>query len=100
MTFSKMDYSILRAIAEKDDNSTDTNKGLSRLNGTSYKELQNKTGASQSKIQKTITKFIKAGFVEQGINDGRNKTFILTLEGINEINDVQKSIIEFEEDDE
>ncbi len=97
MSFSKMDYSILGAIVDED---SPNKKGLSRLNGTSYKELQIKTGASQSKIQKTITEFIKLGFVKQGINNGRNKTFILTPEGYNEIKDIHKSIIDFEEDDE
>ena len=86
--YTKMDYTILKAITTKNDR----NKGLSLGNGTTYDEIIRKTGASASKVRKTISNFIEDGFIQRGLNDGRLKTFILTRKGIEELQNVKKNI--------
>lgn len=86
--YTKMDYTILKAITDEKD----PNKGLSRGKGTTCNEIKTKTGASISKIRKTLNSFTEEGFVQRGLNEGRFKTFILTHKGILELQNIKKNI--------
>lgn len=79
------DYRVLMAIVDADNDT----KGISKLNGTTRAEIQQKTNISLSKIAQSLNKFIDEGLVEEGIGDGRTKKYIVTKAGIvilNELN--------------
>ena len=86
--FTTKDYQILKAIIDRNDRK----KGLSIGNGTTIKEIINKTNLSDKKIRETRDKFIKEGFIAEGLKNGKEKTYILTEQGFKELNKIRKNI--------
>ena len=58
------DISIFEAIIDRE-----TKRGLLKSKGTSVKEINEKTNFSLSKIRSTLQKFIKLGWVVEGVKD-------------------------------
>ena len=87
-TFTENDYKILKAIINKNDRT----KGLTKINGTTLKEILDSTGLSRSKVRRTITAFIECNFIENGNSKVREKTYILTEDGFNELYNLTKNI--------
>ena len=83
------DYRILKSIINKNDKS----KGFSMMKGTTIKEIVANTGLSDKKVRITINKFLKEEFICEGLKNGNQKTYILTVEGFQELNKIRKSII-------
>lgn len=86
--FTENDYRILISIIDRDNAS----KGLCKGNGTSIKELVNKTNLSDKKIRLTVKKFIEVGFITEGASIVKQKTYILTPLGFEEMNSLRINI--------
>lgn len=86
--FTKNDYKILRSIVDRGDNK----KGMCKTNGTTIKELIQKTGLSDKKIRNTLQQFLNVGFISEGVSIGKARTYMLTPEGFTELNDLRKNI--------
>lgn len=86
--FTTKDYQILKAIIDRNDRK----KGLCISNGTTIKEIITKTSLSDKKIRETRNKFIKEGFITEGLKNGKEKTYILTEQGFTELNKIRKNI--------
>lgn len=80
MMTSQNDYKILQAIIDKKDK----NKGIIPSNGTTKKEIIEKTALSDSKVTLTIYKFLSANYIECGLSKGNSKTYIFTEKGLRE----------------
>lgn len=78
------DYRVLMSIVDADDDT----KGISKLNGTTRAEIQQKTNISLSKIAQSLNKFMDEGLVEQGIGEGRTKKYIVTAAGMLILNEL------------
>lgn len=89
MSFTSMDYKILRAIINKDDRV----KGMTRLNGTTIKEIIDKTSACDKKVRQTLKKFEEVGFVCKAIKQGKAVTYMITEEGLMELKSLKMNIL-------
>lgn len=92
---TRNDYRILQAILDENDDT----KGISKLNGTTRLEIQAKTKdessektLSLSKIAQALKYFMDEGLVEEGINEGKTKSYILTPEGVDILNELQEEV--------
>ena len=72
------DYNIPIAITDKDDKS----KGIIPSNGTTKKEIIDKTQLSSTKVNNTIRLFLTKGYIKEALSVGNSKSYILTKEGI------------------
>lgn len=88
MKFTDNDYKILKAIIDRNDSM----KGLSRIKGTSIKEIMTKTGLSYKKVRDTIRMFMLVGFVDEATMVVRAKTYILTEKGFAELSSLRLNI--------
>lgn len=88
MGFTNNDYDILKAIINKNDRT----KGLSKVNGTTVKEITEKTTLCDKKIRQTLKKFEEVGFICKAIKQGRAESFMLTEEGFLELKNLNKNI--------
>lgn len=95
--YTKYDYKILSAITKCGDSK---NKGLTKANGTSVKELMDYTGLSEGKVRTSVNMFIKNGLLQYGISDGRTRTYCITNEGLKELREIFESMIEEDVEDE
>jgi predicted transcriptional regulator len=86
--FTENDYKIMKAILDKNDKQ----KGLRRNKATTIEEIQGKTNLSSTKIRNTLNSFIQHGFVCEGIKQGRTKTYMMTEEGLIELNSLRMNI--------
>lgn len=86
--FTKNDYEILKAIVDRGDKK----KGLCKTNGTTIKELIEKTELSDKKVRNTLKQFLDVGFISEGASIGKARTYILTQEGFLELNSLRKNI--------
>ena len=86
--FTQNDYKILRAIVDRGDKK----KGLCKTEGTTIKELIDKTELSDKKIRNTLAQFLEVGYISSGASIGKARTYILTKEGFLELNGLRKNI--------
>ncbi|HDK7176575.1 TPA: ArsR family transcriptional regulator [Clostridium botulinum] len=86
--FTENDYRILKAIIDRND----TKKGLCKGNGTTVKEIIEKTELSDKKVRQTLKKFEKLGFIDKGLKIIRADTFMLTKKGFEELNSLRVNI--------
>lgn len=86
--FTQNDYKILKAIVDRGDKK----KGMCKTEGTSIKELIQKTELSDKKIRNTLTQFLEIGYISEGASIGKARTYILTKEGFMELNSLRKNI--------
>lgn len=87
--FTENDYKIMKAILDKNDKQ----KGRCKSKGTTVQEIEIKTNLSSKKIRDTLKKFVGCGFATEGIRIVRTKTYLLTPEGVAELNSLRKDII-------
>lgn len=93
MIYTLNDIKILKNIMDK----VDSTKGLSKINGTSVKELVEKTGLSDKKIRIAIKKFLEDEMIAYGIANGRTKTYYILLKGLDELESLKETVIEEDE---
>lgn len=86
--FTQNDYKILKAIVDRGDRK----KGMCKTNGTSIKEIIDKTELSDKKIRNTLKQFLDVGFISEGASVGKARTYMLTQEGFIELNNLRKNI--------
>jgi predicted transcriptional regulator len=86
--FTQNDYKILKAIVDRGDKK----KGLCKTEGTTIKELIEKTELSDKKIRNTLVQFLEVGYISEGASIGKARTYILTKEGFMELNSLRKNI--------
>lgn len=89
LTFN--DISILEAVFD-----IDTKQGFAKSNGTTVKEIQDKTNFSLSKIRSTLQKFKSMGWITEGIKLDKNKTYCVTEEGYLGLNDLSSVTVDKE----
>lgn len=78
------DYNVLRAIPSKDDDK----KGLYKAYGTTINEIITKINLSKSKVSKSLKMFIDLGYVEEALSYGNSKSYIITLEGLESLQEM------------
>lgn len=86
--FTENDYKILKAIIDRNDK----RKGLCKGNGTTIKEIIEKTKLSDKKIRITLKKFEKEEFITYGLKIVKADTYILTEKGFSELNSLRINI--------
>jgi DNA-binding MarR family transcriptional regulator len=86
--FTENDYKILKAIIDRNDK----RKGLCKGNGTTIKEIIEKTKLSDKKVRITLKKFQKEGFITYGLRIIKADTFLLTEKGFEELNSLRTNI--------
>lgn len=79
--FTQNDFKILQSIVDKDDET----KGVAKANGTTKKEIMDKTKLSSTKVTNTLLTFESIGLIEQGLKVGNSKSYILTDLGAEEL---------------
>lgn len=89
---TEKDYKVMTKILNRKEN-----KGLSKQTGLTRKELQEATSLSYSKVRDALKSLIEYGFVDVGIAKGKERTYYLTMNGINELKDLSKSVINIRE---
>ena len=88
MGFTNNDYDVLKAIINKNDRS----KGMSKINGTTVKEITQKTSLCDKKVRQALKKFEIVGFVCKALKQGRADSFMLTEEGFLKLKNLKKNI--------
>lgn len=86
--FTENDFRILKSVIDRGDKK----KGLVITNGTTIEEIANKTNLSDKKVRDTIKKFKEMNYVTEGIKKVRTRTYVLTKEGFNFLNNIRKNI--------
>lgn len=86
--FTQNDYEILKAIVDRGDKK----KGLCKTNGTTIKEIIDKTELSDKKIRNTLKQFLDIGFISEGASIGKARTYMLTKEGFIELKSLRINI--------
>lgn len=79
--FTQNDYKILEAILDKDDE----DKGVIKANGTTKREVIDKTGLSLSKVTLTLSILESHGFIETALKVKNAKSYIVTEKGMQEL---------------
>jgi DNA-binding PadR family transcriptional regulator len=75
------DFKILQSILDKDDKG----KGIIKTNGTTKKEIIQKTGMSITKVTNTLTNFQNQGLIGHGLMVKNAKSYIVTEKGQKEL---------------
>lgn len=73
--FNKNDYAIIAHVYVNEYNSP--------MNSITLIDLISRCEMSASKVRLTISAFLKAGYLSEGLKEGNNKTIYLTEQGIN-----------------
>ena len=86
---TQKDYIVLRAIGSNRIES----KGRIKAFGTTIKEImelaeKNGETISRQKVSQSLKKFIDLGYVEEGLSNGKTKTYIITSLGIESLKEV------------
>ncbi|MEG1309832.1 MAG: hypothetical protein RSD06_03040 [Bacilli bacterium] len=89
MVYTLNDIKILKNIMDKEDES----KGLSKVTGTTVKEIVSKTKLSDKKVRISIKHFLDEGLIAYGIADGRTKTYYILPKGLEEIFSLKEMVI-------
>jgi hypothetical protein len=71
------DFKILQSILDKDEKT----KGVIKTNGTTKKEIIQKTGMSTTKVTNTLSSFQNQGLIEYGLMIKNAKSYIVTEKG-------------------
>lgn len=79
--FTQNDYFILESILDKENES----KGNIKTQGTTKKEIMDKTKLSLSKVTITLGILKSHGLVEQGLKVKNAKSYIVTEKGMEEL---------------
>lgn len=90
---TEKDYRVMSKLLNRKEN-----KGLSKTTGLTRKELQTLCGVSYSKVRDALETLIEYEFVALGIAKGKEKTYYLTANGLNELKEVTKSVVKIKED--
>ena len=88
MVFTENDYKILKAIIDRRDRT----KGLCKGNGTTVKEIIEKTGLSDKKVRLTLKNFEEEGFISRGLKKVKADTYLLSTKGFEELSGLRKNI--------
>ena len=75
------DFKILQNILSEDDKT----KGAIKTNGTTKKEIMDKTGMSITKVTNTLLNFYNQGLIENGLSVKNAKSYIVTEKGMKEL---------------
>lgn len=75
------DFKILQSILSE----TDKTKGTIKTNGTTKKEIMDKTGMSITKVTNTLLNFYNQGLIENGLSVKNAKSYIVTEKGLKEL---------------
>lgn len=86
--FTENEIKILKSIIDRNN----SKKGLCKSNGTTIKELIEKTKLSDKKIRLTLKKFEQEEFIDKGLRIVKADTYILTPKGFEELNSLRKNI--------
>lgn len=78
--FNKNDYAILSHIYHNNFNSP--------VNSITTLDLIDESGLSSSKVRNTITDFTRSGYIMEGLKDGNNKTYYISVEGTKHFEDM------------
>lgn len=90
---TEKDYRVMSKLLNRKEN-----KGLSKTTGLTRKELQTLCEVSYSKVRDALETLIEYEFVALGIAKGKEKTYYLTANGLNELKEVTKSVVKIKED--
>lgn len=90
---TEKDYRVMSKLLNRKEN-----KGLSKTTGLTRKELEVLCNVSYSKIRDALETLMEYGYVNLGIAKGREKTYYLTAEGLTELKNVAKSVVDIKED--
>jgi DNA-binding transcriptional regulator GbsR (MarR family) len=82
------DYRVMARILNRKEN-----KGLSKTTGLTRNELKELASLSYTKIGDALNALIEYDFVSIGISKGREKTYFLTANGLNELNSLAQQVI-------
>lgn len=85
---TEYDYRVLGKILNRKED-----KGLSKTTGVTRKELEKSTELSYTKIGDALKILIELDFVSMGIAKGREKTYYLTVNGLEELKSVTQKIV-------
>lgn len=75
------DFKILQSILSE----TDKTKGTIKTNGTTKREIMDKTGMSITKVTNTLLNFYNQGLIENGLSVKNAKSYIVTEKGLKEL---------------
>lgn len=90
---TEKDYKVMSKLLNRNEN-----KGLSKTTGLTRKELQVLCDVSYSKVRDALETLIEYEFVALGIAKGKEKTYYLTANGLNELKEITKSVVKIKED--
>ncbi|MBY6838809.1 hypothetical protein [Clostridium botulinum] len=82
------DYKVMTRILNRKEN-----KGLSKTTGVTRNELKELTGLSYTKVGDALNTLIEYDFVSIGISKGRQKTYYLSVNGLNELKSLTEQVI-------
>jgi len=85
---TEYDYKVLGKILNRKED-----KGLSKTTGVTRKELEKLTKLSYTKIGDALKILIELDFVSMGIAKGREKTYYLTVNGLDELKTITQKIV-------
>lgn len=88
IVFTENDYKVLKAIIDRNNGK----KGLCKGNGTTIKELIEKTKLSDKKVRDAIKKFLEEGLITEATLIVRAKSYMLTTKGFEELNSLRTNI--------
>lgn len=80
------DILILKAIIDKEDN-----RGLSKAKGSTISQIQSRCELSDAKIRRTLRKFKKEGWIDEGVKVLNSKRYYVTEKGLKELMELRKT---------
>lgn len=86
------DILILKAIVNKEDN-----RGLSKAKGSTVNQIQLACGLSDSKVRKTLKKFIEEEWVGEGVKVLNIKRYYVTEKGLKELSELRRTNVVVED---
>lgn len=90
---TEYDYKVLGKILNRKED-----KGLSKTSGVTRRELEKATGLSYTKIGDALKLLMELDFVSMGIAKGREKTYYLTVNGLEELKSITQKIIDIKKE--
>lgn len=88
------DYKVMtRIVNVKED------KGLAKNTGVTRSYLKDLTNLSYTKVGDALNLLIEYEFVSIGISKGRQKTYYLTINGLNELKSLTQKVINIKKGD-
>jgi len=88
------DYKVMSRILNRKDD-----KGLSKTTGVTRSELKELTDLSYTKVGDALNLLIEYDFVSIGISKGRQKTYYLSINGLNELKSLTQKVINIKKGD-